>query len=79
MAMLPLSPHLTSCVLQDLFLVFLIGNGEQTLEARPSQFFHPAMSQVRLSGPVGVCVLCCLLFLILSPLSAFPFSSILIF
>ncbi|KAF8143298.1 hypothetical protein K438DRAFT_1876365 [Mycena galopus ATCC 62051] len=43
-----------SCVLRDLFLVFLIGDGEQTLEARPSQFFHPAMSQVRLSGSVGV-------------------------
>ncbi|KAF8174146.1 hypothetical protein K438DRAFT_1980433 [Mycena galopus ATCC 62051] len=51
----PLHSHISvpsSCVLQDLFLVFLIGNEEQTLEARPSQFFHPAMSQVRLSGPV---------------------------
>ncbi|KAF8164520.1 hypothetical protein K438DRAFT_1857907 [Mycena galopus ATCC 62051] len=37
------------------------------------------MSQVRLSGPVGVCVLRCLLSLILSLSSPFPFSSILIF
>ncbi|KAF8193490.1 hypothetical protein K438DRAFT_1828618 [Mycena galopus ATCC 62051] len=43
-----------SCVLLDLFLVFLVGDGEQTLEARSSQFFRPVMSQVRLSGPVGV-------------------------
>ncbi|KAF8164499.1 hypothetical protein K438DRAFT_2067180 [Mycena galopus ATCC 62051] len=28
----------------DLFLVFLIGDGEQTLEARSSQFFRPVMS-----------------------------------
>ncbi|KAF8193507.1 hypothetical protein K438DRAFT_1969413 [Mycena galopus ATCC 62051] len=34
-----------SCVLRYLFLVFLIGDGERTLETRPSQFFHPAMSQ----------------------------------
>ncbi|KAF8143304.1 hypothetical protein K438DRAFT_2029666 [Mycena galopus ATCC 62051] len=43
-----------SCVLRDLFLVFLIGDREQTLEARPSLFLHPAMSQARVSG-VGTC------------------------
>ncbi|KAF8193481.1 hypothetical protein K438DRAFT_834513 [Mycena galopus ATCC 62051] len=37
------------------------------------------MSQARLSGPVGLGVLHCLLFLILSLPSPFPFSSILIF